>query len=57
MNFMDWTRRMKTRPEAVTELRQIFESASPALVEALKVRATAEEIGFCVPQIWIAAVR
>lgn len=57
MNFIDWTRRMKTPPEAVKELRHTFETASPALVKALQVRATAEEIGFCVPQIWIAAVK
>ena len=57
LNFVDWTQRINTPPEAVEELRQIFHSASPAPVEALRVQAAAGEISFCVPQIWIAAVR
>ncbi len=57
LDFVDWTQRINTPPEAVEELKQIFHSASPALVAALRVQATAEEICFCVPQIWIAAVR
>jgi SAM-dependent methyltransferase len=57
LNFADWTRRMNTPTEAVEELRQMFHAASPTLVEALQIQATAEDIGFCVPQIWIAAVR
>jgi ubiquinone/menaquinone biosynthesis C-methylase UbiE len=57
MNFRDWTQRINTRPDAVDELRQIFRTASPALVEALRVQTTAQEICFCVPQIWIAAIK
>ena len=57
LNFADWTQRINTPAEAVEELRKIFHAASPALVEALRIQAIEGEIGFCVPQIWIAAVR
>jgi SAM-dependent methyltransferase len=57
MNFADWTQRLNTPPEAVEQLRQLFHTASPGLAEALRIRVTAEEVGFCVPQIWIAAVK
>lgn len=57
MNFADWTRRMNTPPGAVEELRHLFRNASPALAEVLRVQVTGEEIGFCVPQITLAAVR
>ena len=57
MSFGDWTRRIKTAPAAVEELRKRFRGASPALAEALRIQVTEEEIGFCVPQIWIAARR
>jgi SAM-dependent methyltransferase len=57
MNFAGWTRRLNTPPEAVEELRHLFRTASPGLAEALRIQVTEEEISFCVPQIWIAAVR
>jgi len=57
MDFAGWTQRLHTPPEAVEQLRQLFRCASPGLAEALRIRVTAEGIGFCVPQIWIAAVR
>ena len=57
MDFVDWTRRINTPPEAVEALRRIFRSAPPELVEVLRIKATANGISFCVPQIWIAAVK
>ena len=57
MDFTAWTSRMKTPPEAVTELRRLFHGASPALVAALKIEIVDDKIGFCVPQITIAATK
>src|SRR5581483_1346203 len=55
MDFDAWTRRMKTPPAAVEELKRLFREASPALVEALRIEIEGGKIGFCVPQIAIAA--
>jgi ubiquinone/menaquinone biosynthesis C-methylase UbiE len=57
MDFTAWTSRMKTRPEAVAELRRLFQNASPALVAAIKIEIVDDKIGFCVPQITIAATK
>jgi ubiquinone/menaquinone biosynthesis C-methylase UbiE len=57
MDFDVWTQRIKTPPEAVEELKRIFRSASPALVEALRIELDGDRIGFCVPQIAIVATR
>ena len=57
MDFDAWTRRMKTPPAAVEELKQLFHDASPALVEAIRIEIDGDKIGFCVPQIAIAATR
>jgi len=57
MNFEVWVRRMHASPEAVATLRQIFRTASPALAQALRIGIEGEELSFCVPQIWIAAVK
>lgn len=57
MNFAAWTRRMNTPPEAVNELTQLFRSATPALVEALRIQITDDALLFCVPQITIGAVK
>ncbi len=57
MDFDAWTRRMKTPPAAVEELKGLFRNASPALVEALRIEIDGDRIGFCVPQIAIAATK
>jgi ubiquinone/menaquinone biosynthesis C-methylase UbiE len=57
MDFAAWTARMKTPPDAVEELRRLFRGASPELREALRIEIAGDAIGFCVPQITIAAVR
>jgi len=57
MDFDAWTGRMKTPAAAVEELRRIFRTAPPALVEALRIEISGDRIGFCVPQIAIAATR
>ncbi|MGO9454852.1 MAG: class I SAM-dependent methyltransferase [Candidatus Binataceae bacterium] len=57
MDFDTWTQRMKTPPAAVAELTSLFRTASLALVEALRIEIVDGKIGFCVPQIAIAATR
>ncbi len=57
MDFHAWTQRMKTSPAAVEELKHLFRSASPALVEVLRIEIEGDKIGFCVPQIAIAATK
>jgi len=57
INFLDWTRRMKTPASAVQELSRLFRSAPPALAEALRVQIKGDTICFHVPQITIAAMR
>lgn len=57
MDFDAWTQRMKTPPAAVEELKRLFGNASPALVEALRIEIADNKIGFCVPQIAIAAIK
>jgi len=57
MDFDAWTQRMKTPPAAVNELKRLFRHAGPALVEALRIELDGDRIGFCVPQIAIAAVK
>jgi len=57
MDFDAWTRRMQTPPDAVATLTLLFRTASPALVEALRIVIKDGAIGFCVPQIAIAATK
>ena len=57
MDFDAWTQRMKTPAAAVEELRRLFRTATPALVEALRIQIAGDQIGFCVPQIAIAATK
>ncbi len=57
MDFEAWTQRMKTPTAAVEELRRLFRTATPALVEALRIEIDGDQIGFCVPQIAIAATK
>jgi ubiquinone/menaquinone biosynthesis C-methylase UbiE len=57
MDFDAWTKRMKTPPAAVEELKHLFRNASPALVEALGIEIGGDKIAFCVPQIAIAATK
>lgn len=57
MDFDSWTQRMKTPPGAVEELKRLFRAATPALVEALRIEIDGDKIGFCVPQIAIAATK
>jgi len=57
MDFDAWTQRMKTPAAAVEELKSLFRNASPALVEALRIEIDGDRIGFCVPQIALAATR
>jgi ubiquinone/menaquinone biosynthesis C-methylase UbiE len=55
MNFDTWTERMRTPAEAIATLRTIFHQASPALRDALRIEVRGDSIGFCVPQVTIAA--
>jgi ubiquinone/menaquinone biosynthesis C-methylase UbiE len=57
MDFCEWVRRMKTPPEAVGELTQLFRNAGPSLVEALQIQIHGDAIKFSVPTITIGAVR
>jgi ubiquinone/menaquinone biosynthesis C-methylase UbiE len=57
MDFDAWTQRMKTPAAAVEELRRLFRTAPPALVEALRIEIAGDQIGFCVPQIALAATK
>src|SRR5208282_189493 len=57
MDFDTWTQRMKTPGASVAELTSLFRAASPALVEALRIEIVDGRIGFCVPQIAIAATK
>ncbi len=57
MDFAAWTRRANTPPPAVAELTRLFRNASPALIEALRIELDRDAIGFCVPQITIAAIK
>lgn len=57
MRFSDWTRRMKTPAPAVAELRRLFETASTALRETLRIETSGAEIFFCVPQLTLVAVK
>lgn len=57
MDFAEWTRRAKTPPAAVAELTRLLREASPALVKALRIDFGKDAIGFCVPQITIAATK
>jgi ubiquinone/menaquinone biosynthesis C-methylase UbiE len=57
MDFDAWTQRMKTPAAAVEELKRLFRTATPALVEALRIHIDGDKIGFCVPQIVIAATK
>lgn len=57
MDFAAWTRRANTPPAAVAELTRLFRYASPALIEALRIELGTDALGFCVPQITIAAMK
>lgn len=57
MDFCEWVRRMKTRPEAVEELTQLFRNAPPSLVEALQIQINGDVILFSCPLITIGALR
>lgn len=57
MRFEDWTARMRTPPDAVAELERLFRSASPRLVQALKIELEDSSIAFCLPKVTIAAVK
>jgi ubiquinone/menaquinone biosynthesis C-methylase UbiE len=57
MNFVEWTRRMKTPPSTVDELVRLFSTASSELRELLRVETADGEIRFCVPQITMVALR
>lgn len=57
MDFGEWVRRMKTRPEAIEELTQLFCNAAPSLVEALQIQINGDVILFSAPVITIGALR
>ena len=57
MDFAAWTARANTPPAAIAELTRLLRDSSPALVEALRIEVGHDAIGFCVPQITIAAVK
>jgi ubiquinone/menaquinone biosynthesis C-methylase UbiE len=57
MDFATWTGRANTPPAAITELTRLFRTASPALIQALRIELGDDAIGFCVPQITIAAIK
>jgi hypothetical protein len=48
---------MKTPLAAVQQLKGLFRNASSALVEALRIEIDGDRVGFCVPQIAIAATK
>ncbi|NWJ95195.1 MAG: methyltransferase domain-containing protein [Chloroflexi bacterium] len=56
MNFINWTSRIRTSGEAVTELAQLFRQASPALQVALEITFRGdkdEDIFFTLPKVTI----
>jgi len=57
MDFAAWTRRANTPPAEVAELTRRFRQASPTLIEALRIELGTDALGFCVPQITIAAMK
>ena len=57
MDFAAWTMRAKTPPAAVAELTRLLREASPALIAALRIDLGPDALGFCVPQITIAAIK
>lgn len=58
MDFGAWTRRIGTSPENVTRLEGLFQGASPALANALKIDLSrVGEIGFALPRITLIAVK
>ena len=57
MSFHAWTRRIQTPPDDVAKLQHLFRTASPALAKGLRIEIGAEDIGFCVPVVTIAAVK
>lgn len=57
MSFDAWTRRIRTPPEAVEELRRLFGGASPALAKGLRIEIIDGAIFFSVPIVTIAAIK
>lgn len=58
MDFGAWVRRIKTSPENVTRLEELFRGASPALTEALQIDLNQPgKIGFALPRITLIAVK
>jgi ubiquinone/menaquinone biosynthesis C-methylase UbiE len=57
MDFDTWTARMRTPEDSVATLRTLFRNASPAVRAALRIEIRGSSIGFCVPQITLAATK
>lgn len=57
MDFDSWTARMRTPAAAVATLRTLFSNASPGLRDLLRIEISGDSIGFCVPQITLAAIK
>jgi ubiquinone/menaquinone biosynthesis C-methylase UbiE len=57
MKFSNWTQRMRTPAPVVAELDQLFRNASPALVQALDISTSEDEVFFSLPKITIAATK
>jgi ubiquinone/menaquinone biosynthesis C-methylase UbiE len=57
MDFVAWTRRIHTPPEAVAELTRLFRDASAALASALRIEIVNDALFFCVPVITIGAIK
>jgi hypothetical protein len=57
LDFERWTARMRTPPEAVTELEQRFRGASMTLRQALDIRIHDGHITFRLPRVALVALK
>lgn len=60
LNFVDWTTRMRTPAETVTELAGLLRQASPALQAALNIEIRGdrnEDIFFSLPRVTLSALK
>jgi len=57
MDFEAWTARIRTPASSVVTLRSLFSNASPELRDLLRIEISGDSIGFCVPQITLAAIK
>lgn len=57
MDFGVWTKRIGTSPENITRLRDLFHSATPALIETLQIETEADNIRFTLPLVLLIATK